>query len=788
MLTLKIWRDIKARKGQFAGLILLVTLGVAIYMAFVGAAMDLRSSADLANETFRLADFETKVVGAPASVVDELELVDGVAAVQGRLIVDTGLTVGDEEVAMRVIGVPAGAHPAVDDVSVLDGSYLDPSDPDGVLLHAAFAEERGLDVDDNLTMRVGDTAREFRVRGIVTTAEYFFLRRTKDEFPNPAEFAVVFAPQPSVEAASGQPGRMNSFAILVDEGGDRAAVIAGVEDVLASYYVLSSTTQEDQPSNFGLLEEIRQNETMAGIVPVLILAVSAMALGIAMARLVQSQRGEIGLSKALGYTNAQILRQYLGFSLTVGLAGSAVGMALGLAMAYGIGEMYRGLLNLPLLKTSFHWEVAASAVAISVLVCLLAGLGPALRSARMRPAQAMHSDPNLSQTRGSIPIVERALGRVLPHSTFFRMPLRNVFRSRRRSIYTIIGTVFALVLIVSTWAMNDSFGYLVSHQFEDIDTWDAVVAYTENVPADSIDQIADIDGVTSAEAALVVPVKLRAGDQTRELMVTAITPDASFHGFTVAEGSPVAEALHGGGLVFPEGLAERLGVSVGDTVELESPFIDRPVQIEIATLSKEMFGFPLFVNDAVGQELAGSQVPVMNAAYVDYADVDADALKRDLYATPGVASVTIKQALVAMLDSAMAFARYFVGLLFAFAFAVAFVVVYNTFTTNVIERTREIATMRTIGEDRPHLVWMITAENLLLAVVSVPIGVWAGRLAAEAMFRAMSTEAYTMPTYINPLSYVWIVISVIAILLLSEVPALRRIFRLDLAEATKVME
>ena len=34
----------------------------------------------------------------------------------------------------------------------------------------------------------------------------------------------------------------------------------------------------------------------------------------------------------------------------------------------------------------------------------------------MRPAQAMHSDPNLSQTRGSIPIVERALGRVLPHA------------------------------------------------------------------------------------------------------------------------------------------------------------------------------------------------------------------------------------------------------------------------------------------------------------------------------------------------------------------------------------
>ncbi len=76
----------------------------------------------------------------------------------------------------------------------------------------------------------------------------------------------------------------------------------------------------------------------------------------------------------------------------------------------------------------------------------------------------------------------------------------------------------------------------------------------------------------------------------------------------------------------------------------------------------------------------------------------------------------------------------------------------------------------------------------MLAVVSLPLGLWLGRVAAGAIFRGMSTEAYTMPVYIRPTSYVWIVLSVLAILLLSEVPSLRRVFRLDLAAATKVME
>jgi putative ABC transport system permease protein len=787
-MTLKTWRDIKARRGQFAGLIVLVTLGVAVYVAFVGAALDLRASADQANESFALADFETKVVDAPASVVAELAELDGVAAVQGRLIVDTGLTVGRDEVAMRAIGMPAGEHPVVNDVRVLDGSYLDPRDPTGILLQNAFADERGIGVGDRLTVRTEGPAVTLTVRGIVASAEYFFLRRTKDELPNPAEFAVVFAPQESVELVGGRPGRMNSFAVLVEDGADRAAVMAGAEKVLAPYYVLSSTAQEDQPSNFGMREEIRQNENMARIVPLMILAVSAMALAIAMARLVQSQRGEIGLSKALGYTDRQILTQYLGFTLIVGAVGSLLGIGLGLLMAYGIGESYRVLLNLPFHETSVHWGIAGSAVAISVVVCVLAGLGPALRSARLRPAQAMHSDPSLGQIRGHVPLVERALGRALPRSIVVRLPLRNVFRTRRRSLYTILGTVFALILIVSTWAMNDSIRYLIDRQVEEIETWDAVVAYEENVPASAAEEVAGLAGVTSAEAALVVPVRLKAGEETREVALTAAAPGMSFHGFTVVAGAPAEETLRRGGLIFPAGLAERLGVGVGDAVEVRSPYREDALRLEITTLSDEGFGAPIYVGEVTGRALAPAPQPVMNAVYIRYDTADLNALERALYAQPGVASVTIKESLFGVLDSLLAFMRFFVGVLFAFAFAVAFVVVYNTFTTNVIERTREIATMHTIGEDRRHVVAMITAENLMLAVVSLPLGLWLGRLAAGLIFSEMSTEAYTLPVYIRPTSYVWIVLSVLAILLLSEVPSLRRVFRLDLAAATKVME
>ncbi len=787
MLLKKTWRDIWTRKGQFGAIVVLVALGIASYVIFVGAALDLGAAAETSNEDLALADFSAQVQSAPASVVGEIESIDGVAAVQGRLVVDTGMDMGDDEVAARVIGLPANAHPVVNDVLPIDGEYLSPDDPRGVLLSNSFASERDIAVGDTLSVRAGGATTELTVRGIVVSIEYLFPRRTKAELPNAAEFAVVFAAQDEVEALFGQPGTVNEFGILVEDGADRQQVIADVEEVLSPYYVLTTVKQEDQPSNFGVNEEITQNRTMAGLIPMLVLAISTSSLAIALSRLVQSQRGEIGLSKALGYTDGQILLQYLAFSLFIALLGSVLGIGLGFWGQWGVGQTYQTFLNLPLLESVLRFEAVGGAVALSTLACIVAGIAPAIRSARMLPARAMHQDPNLSQTKGSIPVIERLLGWAMPKSLAFRMPLRNVFRNRRRALYTVIGTVFSLILIISMWAMNDAFGFFLGDQFKSVELWDATVAFGQFEPTSRADEIASLDGVTRVDSVVVVPLTIVVGDTEREITLTGMEPDAGFHGFKVAEGADAPDTLRAGDIVLPETLAKVLDVGAGDAVLLESPFIDAPVSATVGSVSEEMLGIPVFASTEFASRLAGTSVPVMNAAYVFY-DGDQGTLERSLYSLPGVANVQVKQVVVDMLETMLGLALFFMAIMFAFAFLVAFVVLYNTITTNVIERTREIATMQTIGEDRTHLAWMVTSENLLLAVVSVPIGVWLGLQAAGVMFEAISTEVYTLPAYINPNSYVWIVLSILGILLLAEVPPIRRIFRLDLAEATKVME
>ena len=131
---------------------------------------------------------------------------------------------------------------------------------------------------------------------------------------------------------------------------------------------------------------------------------------------------------------------------------------------------------------------------------------------------------------------------------------------------------------------------------------------------------------------------------------------------------------------------------------------------------------------------------------------------------------------------------FFGVVLLGFGAALAFVVVFTTFTANVTERTREIATMRTIGEDNLRLTVMITLENLAIAVAAIPLGIWLGIQAANGLFAYFDIEGFELRAYIYPESIVQICLLMLGVMLLSEIPPVRRIFRLDLAEATKVME
>ncbi len=789
MLLLKTWRDMGAHKGQFAALILLVAIGITSYVAFIESYRNLKASADETYGRLKFADFSISVVGAPTGVVHKVEGVPGVEAAEGRLVIDTGMdTSAGEQGTVRIVGIPPDRRPTVDDLLVKSGRYLKSSDLESGLLHAKFAEDTGLKPGGRLRVRSDSVTHDIRIAGVVASPEYMFPTRSKNEIPSVEGFTILFMPQHEVERLFGRTNTVNDFVVRVTASANRARVIDDVERVLEPYRIVATTPREDQPSNFSLSEEIDQNRILATIMPTLILVISALSLAIALARLVQSQRGQIGLAKALGYTNGQVLAHYLFFAIVVAALGSLVGLAFGHFLAMLITDEYTRLLGVPYLANRLYWDVMLSAVGMSTLACVLAGLVPAWTSARMTPARAMHADPNFSLRGGSLPVVERVFGRLLPTALVARIPIRNIFRAKRRSAYTVIGIAFAVLLTMGTSAFYDSLQWLLNERFDSVERWDVSAFYGANLTDSQVRDVGRWQGVARVQPALVIPVKLSANGVTNEGVLTAMDPAADFHGFDIVSGPKPEQVLGEGDLVIAKQLADKLRVEVGDTVSVKSPYLDERLSYRVGALSDESLGLPTYANLERGEELVGSSRPEYNALYLDAEPRYADQLQDRLYDMPSAQQVIVKDSMLEGLRSMMSFTYFFFGILLAFGFSMAFVVIYNTFTANVIERTREIATMRTIGEDGEHLAGMITLENLLLACVGLPVGVWLGLRVAEAVLQAMSSEQFSMQIVVRPITYVWVVLATIVVLLLSEIPPIRRIFKLDLAEATKVME
>ncbi len=99
---------------------------------------------------------------------------------------------------------------------------------------------------------------------------------------------------------------------------------------------------------------------------------------------VLERRSEIGLRRALGATRGQIRVQFLAEAIVLSLAGGAAGVILGAAATAVYAHAHHELIVIPP-------DAWAGGLAAAVIIGALAGLLPAIRAARLSPAEALWS-------------------------------------------------------------------------------------------------------------------------------------------------------------------------------------------------------------------------------------------------------------------------------------------------------------------------------------------------------------------------------------------------------------
>ena len=793
LLNTKLRRDLLAARWQAAVIAVTTLLGIGFFQGSLVSYANLGRSYDLTYRRLHFGDVWVPMAAAPDSLVRRVAGIPGVRGVTGRLVKE--IRVGQREgracsVVGRIISMPTGQQPAVNRVAVVEGRYFSPQGGREVLLERSFAQANHYRVGDYLYPTVGGEEIRFRVVGLVQSAEYIYAIQSEQYLvPTPDTFGVLFLPQRQVEALVGMPGMVNEITVTTAPG-RRAEVVRQLGRLAERYGGEELLTRDEQPSNKLLQADLDGYRQIAVIFPLLFLTAAVLTTYTLLARLVQAQRAQIGVLRAMGFPQRALWWHYLWLAIVPSLSGGVLGVGLGYLFAWYITRLYVVLINVPFMAFEPYPAIAAWAVAIAGGAGLAGACFPARQAAAMPPAVAMTQQEMSAE---ALPAAVRRVGRGLPLP--LKMPVRNLVRRPLRTVYTVLGLALGVALVVLSFGILDSVQQAMRTYFEEIQRYDLSAGFVEAQPGAVISQVRTWPGVWEVEPTLDIPIEIRRRGVVEQTVLSGLPPGSQLRRFTDAQGTLVIPAP--GEALLGDKLRERLGVRQGDLLRLDyaqnrpefhisrmvvvGPPVSQPIGSavhmrleEVRRLFGDRLGYP---PQAVGGVLIWG-----DTAWLGW-------WRQQLCRMPQVAAVESRQQLYDQIQELLGFTRTFVGILAFFGVALAFAVVFTAVSITVLERSRELATLRTLGFQMSRIAWLTTVENMLVALLGILMGLPLGRYLDAYLIAASESESVSLEPVIFLRTYLIAITSILVLTAVAQVPGLLHVRQMNLAtEAKRIAE
>ena len=754
-LWLKTLRDLWLYKSRTILVVLAIAVGTAASGVATTSLIVLRR--DLRNGYLGTNPAHAVIDIAGPLVVDE-SLAEQVAALP-----EVGEAVARRQTAARLV-LPDGEErflqlwtlpdfePAVAALSPQAGALVPP--PAGsLLLERSAAPVLGIAQSDTVTVRLmdGDTA-QMTVAGFVNDMAVA---------PTTVQPGVYGYMTDATAARLGLPESYNQLHLTASiSDPDRAAVekaVTAVTDWLEADGGIVMRAEIPEPNVHIMQGSVDTGLLMIGILGGLTLLLSAFLVTNVMSAVVAQQVPIIGVLKALGSGRGLVLRQYGRMVLAFGLMALALAVPLGLMGAWFMSSFLAGQLNYDIPSFGLPWQTVAVQLVGALVIPGLAALGP-VRSAGNLTILAAFSQ--MRDTKYEMRDQDSS-----PLSTYFESRIsylvawRNVARRKVRLVLTLVALSLAGALFIATFGLklglDEAIEILVgefpsdvvidfagSEQARRVEREAATVAQIipaiERVEAWGVADARRVypDGrVGSSFILFGVPATTQiAGFAQREgrwlyptadhqLSTTGDSP--SIDGQQESLGLPKAAPLYIN--YEAEKLTER--PAVGELLEIKLNGM-RAQRVELVGISLRPFNANAYLpydefERATGERGRAGRLVVYMTGDDPVSQASAAAALVERYEAAGM-TVLRSETAGSFRDSYAAQFNNLVVLLMALAGLTAVVGglgLANTMALNVLERSREIGILRSMGAGRPLLRRLVLIEGLAIALISGLTGI-----------------------------------------------------------------
>jgi len=676
-------------------------------------------------------------------------------------------------------------NPSLARLMKLRGSVCrnDPARSEEVVISKSFADEHGFRSGDQVTAIINGLARDLQIVGIGDSPEYIYTLGPGALLPDDKRFGIFWMRRKALEAAFDLDGAFNDVSIKLDPTAKAQSVMDDLDRLLDPYGGVGSFDRPDHLSNAFIESEMNQLKIMARIIPPVFLAVSALLLNAILGRLIATERQQIGILKAFGYTRGEISWHYLKMAMAITTIGVVMGFALGAMLARLLTDLYSVSFRFPILIFRLSPASFAIGAGAAYLAAIIGALNAALSAARLEPAEAMNPAPPESYRRGKI----QRWGARIPFDEPTRMILRHITRWPTRGATTVLGVAASLGLLVGTLFSFDSVDSLTETFFYRTDAYEAAFSFIETRNADAITEFGRLPGVISVEPARNAAVRMRFGPREERAAIFGIVQDGQNK--RVIDANNEYLALPEKGVVLSAQLAGMMDVSIGETMRVEFLQGLRPVvDIPVTGIVDEYIGATAYMDKAQLNRLL-MEGDVVTGGYAKLDPGKMTEFRQAVLDRPAIASVILQSAAIESFETTLdETIRIMMTIYALIGGAIAAGVVYNAARIALTERGRELASMRVLGFTQSEVSYILIGELAILTLVAVPIGCLFGAAMAYSIATSMSTKLFRLPLVIEPSTYGASILIVLAASIFSAILVIRRVSQLDMISVLKTKE
>ncbi len=573
---------------------------------------------------------------------------------------------------------------------------------------------------------------------------------------------------------------------------DGEAEVADGEEKLSEikypeWYVLKRSDSIQSFAEFG--QDSERIGAVGKLFPAIFFLVAALVSLTTMTRMVEEERTQIGTLKALGYSKTAIAGKYFSYAALASIIGGIIGVAVGrITLPYVIIKAYEILyIGLPEPIMPVEWGIATLSVVIAVGSTVLAALLACYAELAGVPAELMR--PQAPK------IGKRVFLEYLPFlwkrfSFTWKSTVRNLFRYKKRLFMTMFGIGGCMALLMVGFGLRDSIKQIVDNQYRTIWTYDAYLSLEEKEdPKEIFSEKSEIEDYLRAR---VVSMDAEAHGVTKSVNLMVPENVEHFEEYVKLRDRITGEAyqLSDEGAAISEKLAKMLGLKIGDNFVLSDGGVDKRT-LRVDVITENYLYYYVYVTRDYYRQVFGEE-PLYNQAMLRLSkkmtSAEKAALSTEILAHDEVLTYMDVKTLEEKVSNMMHSLDLVIWVLIISAGLLAFVVLYNLNNISILERKRELATLKVLGFYDMEVAKYVYRENVLLTVFGVVLGIGLGLVLHQFVIRTCEIDMIMFGRRIKPLSYLWSVLLTFFFAVIVNGAMYYRLKMVDMVESLKSAE